>query len=288
MGNCEGKIYNIGMGCCVPVLAPIENYYTKWETERYVSGFTYSKEEIDEKTSGRTSGCCITPEEVDEKIFSAKTEIEAEIPSLDGYATEEWVEDKHYLTEHQSLSAYSTTEEMTDAIEVATSGKADTSAVTAVNDALTAHTADTAIHVTANEKSAWDAKSNFSGSYNDLTDKPTIPTVPTNVSAFNNDSGYATSGYVTSSVSGKLDTSVFQAFSGSVNTEIDNKQDISGMTAYTQNDSFTAHTADTAIHVTANEKSTWNNKANVWCGSEAEWSLISGGTLDNNTIYLVY
>ena len=31
------------------------------------------------------------------------------------------------------------------------------------------------------------------GSYNDLTNKPTIPTVPTNVSAFTNDSGYLTS-----------------------------------------------------------------------------------------------
>ena len=31
-----------------------------------------------------------------------------------------------------------------------------------------------------------------SGSYNDLTNKPTIPTVPTNVSAFNNDAGYLT------------------------------------------------------------------------------------------------
>ena len=30
-------------------------------------------------------------------------------------------------------------------------------------------------------------------SYNDLTDKPTIPTVPTNVSAFTNDAGYLTS-----------------------------------------------------------------------------------------------
>ena len=28
------------------------------------------------------------------------------------------------------------------------------------------------------EKAAWNAKSNFSGSYNDLTDKPVIPTVP--------------------------------------------------------------------------------------------------------------
>ena len=32
--------------------------------------------------------------------------------SLSGYATEQWVEDKHYLTEHQSLSAYSTTEQI--------------------------------------------------------------------------------------------------------------------------------------------------------------------------------
>ena len=33
----------------------------------------------------------------------------------------------------------------------------------------------------------------FSGNYNDLTNKPTIPTVPTNVSAFTNDAGYLTS-----------------------------------------------------------------------------------------------
>ena len=33
----------------------------------------------------------------------------------------------------------------------------------------------------------------FSGNYNDLTNKPTIPVVPTNVSAFANDAGYLTS-----------------------------------------------------------------------------------------------
>lgn len=32
----------------------------------------------------------------------------------------------------------------------------------------------------------------FSKDYNDLTNKPTIPTVPTNVSSFTNDSGYLT------------------------------------------------------------------------------------------------
>jgi hypothetical protein len=56
--------------------------------------------------------------------------------------------------------------------------------------------------VTDTEKTTWNGKSDFSGSYNDLTDKPTIPTVPTNVSAFTNDAGYLTqhqslSGYAT-------------------------------------------------------------------------------------------
>ena len=38
------------------------------------------------------------------------------------------------------------------------------------------------------------------GSYNDLTDKPTIPTVPTDVSAFNNDAGYITQDQVPAQV----------------------------------------------------------------------------------------
>ena len=41
---------------------------------------------------------------------------------------------------------------------------------------------------------AKDAGNGFSGDYNDLTNTPVIPTVPTNVSAFNNDAGYI-SGY---------------------------------------------------------------------------------------------
>lgn len=67
---------------------------------------------------------------------------------------------------------YYTKSETDTAISAATSGKADTTTVTA-------HTADTTIHVTSADKSAWNAKSDFSGSYNDLTDKPAIPNVPT-------------------------------------------------------------------------------------------------------------
>ena len=40
---------------------------------------------------------------------------------------------------------------------------------------FTEHTANTTVHVTSAEKNIWNAKSNFSGDYNDLTNKPTIP-----------------------------------------------------------------------------------------------------------------
>lgn len=145
--DCNGNIYNIGMGCCEPVLGPIENYYTKPATDRKIeeaisgiSAVTIDEvqEMIDEAVSGITvSG--VTEEQMNEAIASAKTEIEGEIPSLDGYATEQWVTDQGYitgvdlsnyalkseipvvptsntaftndagyLTEHQSLSGYAT------------------------------------------------------------------------------------------------------------------------------------------------------------------------------------
>lgn len=77
----------------------------------------------------------------------------------------------------------------------------------------------------------------FSGDYNDLTNKPTIPTVPTNVSAFTNDAGYLTQHQ---DISGKADLyyvnmqdqllenaiqGVSTALSGDINTLNTIKQD---------------------------------------------------------------
>lgn len=47
---------------------------------------------------------------------------------------------------------------ITQDIEEATSGKADTTAVTQVNNALTAHTTNSDIHVTTSDKSTWNGK----------------------------------------------------------------------------------------------------------------------------------
>ena len=75
--------------------------------------------------------------------------------------------DANYLTEHQSLADYAKTSD----IEAAYATKAE---LNVKADAASLATVAT------------------SGSYNDLTNKPTIPTVPTNVSAFTNDAGYLT------------------------------------------------------------------------------------------------
>lgn len=92
-----------------------------------------------------------------------------------------------------------------------------------------------------------------SGSYNDLLDTPIIPTVPTNISAFNNDIGYITgidSNDVTTALGYTPGTS---NFSGNYN-DLSNKPTIPDELA---------DLTDDATHrlVTDTEKSTWNSKS---------------------------
>ena len=58
---------------------------------------------------------------------------------------------------------------------------ADSEDVTKLQEEIVDHKNDSTTHVTSAEKQTWNNKSNFSGSYNDLNDKPTIPTVPTSL-----------------------------------------------------------------------------------------------------------
>ena len=83
--------------------------------------------------------------------------------------------------------------------------------------------------VTDTEKATWNAKSNFDGDYNSLTNKPTIPTktsqltndsnfattsqIPTKTSQLTNDSGFATTSQIPD-VSGKANLSGGNTFSG--------------------------------------------------------------------------
>ena len=60
---------------------------------------------------------------VDEKVAAIV------VPSLEGYATEQWVEGKGYLTQHQSLADYSTTTQVQSMIDTAIAGITDGEAV---------------------------------------------------------------------------------------------------------------------------------------------------------------
>ena len=87
-----------------------------------------------------------------------------------------------YLTSHQTLPKYNGTV-MTSSTNIP---EVKTSTWDAKQDAITSTNKLPASNVSGLATVA------TSGSYNDLSNKPTIPTVPTNVSAFTNDAGYLT------------------------------------------------------------------------------------------------
>jgi len=107
---------------------------------------------------------------------SELAEVEAEIPSLEGYATEQWVENQNYLTEHQSLDNYYTKAQTDTAISTATNDMATETWVgqqgyltqhqdisgLATKTELSDHTENTTIHVTALDKTNWNAKAELS------------------------------------------------------------------------------------------------------------------------------
>lgn len=241
--NCneEGKIINIGMGCCVPVVANADAYYTK--------------SEIDEKLEDIvSSGCCITPEEVDDKISDATeglaTEqwvenkhyitgvdlsnyaLKEEIPSLDGYATEQWVEDKHYLTQHQDLSDYALKSEIPDISGLASE--------TYVNN----YTYDKAtIDQKIGEGGIFDPTQYYTTAqtYNKTEVDNLIPTIPTSNTAFTNDAGYLTEHQPIKTINGNV-------LVGTGNVQLDIPK--------------------------------------IWHGTKAEYEFIE--TKDADTIYLIY
>lgn len=99
-----------------------------------------------------------------------------------GYATEEWIAEQGYTTETWVIGQGYATQTW-----VGGQGYAVASDLAAVA---------------------------LSGAYSDLTGTPTIPVVPTNVSAFTNDAGYTTQTWVEQQVSGKEDKVAVVSASG--------------------------------------------------------------------------
>ena len=85
-------------------------------------------------------------------------DLKMDASGMTDYYTKDETDDAISDAIEEAVSGKADTSAVTEAISAATSGKADTSAVTAVSDALTAHTADTGIHVTPEEKNVWNGK----------------------------------------------------------------------------------------------------------------------------------
>lgn len=83
------KTYSIGMGCCQPVLAPADNFYTKYQTdmriEEAISGITVSgiteeqaEEMIEEATSGKANSSDVyTKSEVNDLLADKQDKLTA-------------------------------------------------------------------------------------------------------------------------------------------------------------------------------------------------------------------
>lgn len=113
-------------------------------------------------------------------------------------------EDELYLVQDTETGSIIVDSELSDTSENPVQNKVVNAAINDKASAsdLNSHIGNSTMHITAEERTAWNSKSDFSGDYNDLANKPTIPTVPTNVSAFANDAGYLTQHQ---DISGKLD-----------------------------------------------------------------------------------
>lgn len=92
----------------------LENYYTKGEVDAKIADIEvdvdlsnyYNKQEVDDKLDLKANASDLSALNTTVGQLSATIENKAdksEIPSLNGYATEQWVENKNYLTTHQPL-----------------------------------------------------------------------------------------------------------------------------------------------------------------------------------------
>ena len=141
----------------------LDNYYTKTESDGKYATQVVVNEEIATRIR---------------EIRDVKAAIEtkadkSEIPSLNGYATEQWVGQQGYLTEHQQLKTI-------NGETIVGNGNIEISSGEETDPVWTA------------EKVNYYTKTEVNTSLETKANKTEIPTVPTNVSAFTNDAGYLT------------------------------------------------------------------------------------------------
>lgn len=246
----------------------------KWEiigsTSVDLSNY-YNKSEVDAKLDEKLAS---TTYESDKATFALKSDIE-------DMATETWVGEQGFLTEHQDISSLATKQEVTEGLAakqdkgdyVTTeqlSNKADTSAIADMltkTEATSTYAAKTHQHVSADItdlQGKLDAKANKE----DLDEKVNRSEIADMLTNTEGDQKYAT----------KED----------VNLKAD-KTAIADMLTKTEASSTYITTASTANFVTTeaynSDKETFALKANFWTGTQEQYEGVS--SKDPNTFYFI-
>ena len=249
----------------------VQNDVSAFITEEALEPYAKS-EDIPTKVSElQNDSSYITKDELDSSLASyAKTEdIPTKVSDLDndsGYLVANDV--STFITE-EALEPYAKTED----IPTKVSDLDNDSGYLVANDVSTFVTKnDASVYLTAEDVSTMVDESElsevaFSGDYDDLENKPTIPVVPTNVSAFNNDAGYL----VSNDVSTLVDESDLAqvAFSGSYN-DLNNTPDLT-------------HFFDDAVYDSSTKKINFKHGDQVVAFIDAT-DFIKDGMVDNVVI----
>ena len=262
-----------------------------YATEQWVEDYTYDKQTIDDKVAqggtfdptqyyNKTATDALLDEKLDVTAYTptdlsnyyTKNETSSKTEIADALAEKLAVSDFQaysgtVASELSGKASQSTVDALSGQIQsISSSTSGDVTVisgdvitisgdVTSLSNDLSEHIANSNIHVTTAQTSAWDAKQN-------------ALTAGSGISITNN--VISVTGGTEGITSAQCQAQIDQSISGKTN----------------QSD-FSAHTANTSIHVTTTEKNTWNAKADVVMCTEAEWQNISGSTV-NGTIYLVY
>ena len=151
----------------------------------------YNKDEIDnlldEKVDNEELDSYYNKTEVN-SLLDGKADV-SDIPDVSDFITKD-VNDLTYYTKTSDLSSVATSGDYDDLLNKPTIPTVPTDVSSFNNDAgyITKSVDDLTNYTLTSDLSSVAT----SGDYDDLLNKPTIPTVPTNVSSFNNDAGYIT------------------------------------------------------------------------------------------------
>ena len=203
-----------------------EDYYTSGQTQEYVNDVIEGKIDLSNYyTSAQTQE--YVAEQISGITVDAYTKAETDTKiseATEGLASETWVESQGFLT----------------------------------TETEPAFNASAAKNISSSDISNWDNKSDFSGSYNDLTDKPVIPDV----------SDYYTSAqtqeYVAEQISGiTVDAYTKAETDAKISAATDDMATETwvGQQGYLTTETEPAFNASAAKDISSSDISTWNNKS---------------------------